>query len=128
MKRLTLFLALLAVGAIVLAACGGGAGGSTGGGVVSAGASGIKDPALIGKWISADGGSGYDFKDDFSVVVTNVGAETKGNYNIVEGGKGSGKVEIAEGTGKVVWDYKITDDRIELTTPDGRARRMRKTQ
>jgi hypothetical protein len=128
MKRLTLFLALLAVGAIVLAACGGGAGGSTGGGVVSAGASGIKDPALIGKWISADGGSGYDFKDDFSVVVTNVGAETKGNYNIVEGGKGSGKVEIAEGTGKVVWDYKITDDRIELTTADGRARRMRKTQ
>ncbi|MCL5996689.1 MAG: hypothetical protein M1546_11635 [Chloroflexi bacterium] len=129
MKRLTVFLAFLAVGAIVLSACGGGSGsGSTSGdAAVSAGGSGIKDPVLIGKWISADGGSGYDFKDDFSVIVSNVGSETKSTYNIVEGGQGSGKIEIGESAGKVVWDYKITDDLIELTTPDGRSRRMRKT-
>jgi hypothetical protein len=140
MKRLTVLVAFLISSALLLAACGGGSssgsatttgassGASSSGGAVSAGASGIKDATLIGKWISADGGVGYDFKDDFNVTVTAVGEDVKSSYNITVGGKGSGKVEIMESGAKVVWDYKITDDRLELTTPEGRSRRLKKTQ
>ncbi len=82
----------------------------------------------MGKWITADGGYSYDFKDDFTVVVTNVGAEIKEPYNIVEGGNGQGKIEIAENNAKVVWDYKISDTKLDMTTPDGRSRKLSKTQ
>ena len=139
MKRLSAFLALLITSAMLLAACGGGggstaSGGSTSGGssasggdTVSPGASGIKDPALVGKWISADGGSGYNFKDDFSVIVTVVGSDIPGSYNIVSGGQGSGKIEILEDGKKVTWDYKITDTKIDFSTPEGRSRKMSRT-
>lgn len=129
MKRLSVFVMLLVTSAMVLSACGGGGAGSgSGGAVLKGGASGIKDAVLLGKWISADGGSSYDFKDDFSVIATVVGGTATTNYNITEGGSGSGKIEIGEDGGKVTtWNYKIDGDRIELTTPDGRARRMRKT-
>jgi hypothetical protein len=129
-----MILACVLVGTMVLAACGGdsgtgggqAAGGQTGGGGA---ATGIKDAALLGKWISADGGSGYDFKDDFSVVVTNVGAQYNATYNIVEGGNGAGKIAIGEDGGKsATWDYKITDNRLEMSTPEGRSRRMMRTQ
>ncbi len=93
------------------------------------GASGVKDAALLGKWISADGGSAYDFKDDFNVVVTSVGAQYNATYNIVEGGNGAGKIAIGEDGGQVAtWDYKITDNRLEMSTPEGRSRRMMRTQ
>jgi hypothetical protein len=96
---------------------------------VQAGASGIKDAALLGKWVSADGGSSYDFKDDFSMTVQNVGSEYKSSYNIISGGNGTGKIEIGESNnGKTVWDYKITNDKIEFTTPEGRARKMSKAK
>jgi hypothetical protein len=131
MKRLSLFVMLLVTGAMLLAACGGGGGGASSGsstGTLKGGESGIKDTALIGKWISADGGSSYDFKDDYTVSATIVGGSYTTQYNITEGGKGSGKVQIGESDGKVTtWDYKIDQDRIELNTPDGRARRMRKS-
>ncbi len=97
-------------------------------GSVSPGASGITDPALLGKWITADGGSGYDFKDDFSVVITLVGSEIQSSYNIVEGGNGQGKVEIAEQSGVIVWSYKIDGARLDLAADGGRAKRLSKTQ
>ncbi|MCS7062087.1 MAG: hypothetical protein RMN25_13110 [Anaerolineae bacterium] len=97
-------------------------------GSVSPGASGIKDPALLGKWITADGGSGYDFKDDFSVVVTMVGSEIQSAYNIIEGGNGQGKVEIGEQSGVIVWTYKIDGGRMDLTAEGGRAKKLTKTQ
>ena len=138
MKRLSMFFIFLITAAMVLAACGGGGGaanptsgsntGSSGGGAsVTPGASGIKDATLLGKWISADGGNGYNFKDDFSVIITSVGEDTPSNYNITEGGNGSGKVQIAESGSVVTWDYKITNDTLDMTTPDGRARKLRKT-
>ena len=137
MKRLTMFFVFLITAAMVLAACGGGGGaanptgssntGSSGGASVTPGASGIKDASLLGKWISADGASGYNFKDDYSVVITSVGEDTPSNYNITDGGKGSGKVQIAESGGVVTWDYKITNDTLDMTTPDGRARKFKKT-
>jgi hypothetical protein len=135
MKRLPMILACALVGIMALAACGGdsGAGGGQAAGGQAGGttgqATGIKDAALLGKWISADGGSAYDFKDDFSVVVTNVGAQYNSTYNITEGGNGAGKITIGEEGGKsATWDYKITDNRLEMTTPEGRSRRMTKTQ
>jgi hypothetical protein len=132
MKRLTLLFAFVVVGTMLFTACTRTvptSSGSGSGGAVQAGASGIKDAALLGKWVSADGGSSYDFKDDFNVTVQNVGSEFKSTYNILEGGNGSGKIEIGEsGGGKTVWDYKITDVKIEFTTPEGRARKMTKTQ
>jgi len=135
-----MFFVLLVAGTLVLAACGGGGGsgagntpsgsntgsGGTGANVIP-GASGIKDATLLGKWISADGGNGYNFKDDFSVVVTIVGADTASSYNIVEGGNGTGKVQIAEGGSTVVWDYKIANDTLDMTTPEVRSRKLRKT-
>jgi hypothetical protein len=139
MKRLFIFLAFLITGSLLLAACGGGSSSSSGGGstttssggsggaVVTPGASGIKDPALLGKWISADGANGYEFKDDFTVISTLVGATTTSGYNIVSGGQGSGKVQIAENNQVVTWDYQITADKIAFTTPDGRSRKMTKT-
>lgn len=133
MKRLFAFLTFLVTAALLLAACGGGStaktagtGGSAGGPSVTPGASGIKDPALIGKWSTADGGSAYDFKDDFSVIITNVGSTAPSVYNIASGGSGSGKVEITEDGKKVTWDYKITADVLDMTTPEGRAKKLRK--
>jgi hypothetical protein len=136
MKRLSAFLVLVITGAMLLAACGGSGGtsssggsGSTGssGGAVKGGASGIKDASLIGSWYTADGGSGYEFKDDFSVSITNVGSITKGTYNITEGGNGTGKVEISDGSTSTTWNYKITDKTsIDLTTDDGRAKKLKK--
>ena len=137
MKRLSTFFVFLITAAMVLAACGGGGGaanptgssntGSSSGASVTPGASGIKDATLLGKWISADGGNGYNFKDDYSVIVTAVGEDTPSNYNITDGGKGSGKVQIAESGSVVTWDYKITNDTLDMTTPDGRARKLKKT-
>ena len=137
MKRLYTFLVLIITGAMLLFACGGGgaggsnSGGSTGGsssgGSVSPGASGIKDATLIGTWYTADGGSGYDFKDDFSVSITNVGAVTKGSYNITEGGNGTGKIQIGDASSSTTWDYKVIDKtNLDLTTPDGRAKKLKK--
>jgi hypothetical protein len=97
-------------------------------GSVTPGASGIKDGVLLGKWITADGGSGYDFKDDFSVVITMVGSEIRSSYNIVEGGDGQGKVEIGEQSGVIVWTYKIDGARMDLTADGGRAKKLTKTQ
>ncbi len=97
-------------------------------GSVSPGASGIKDAGLLGKWITADGGSGYDFKDDFSVVITMVGSEIQSSYNIVEGGNGQGKVEIGEQSGVIVWTYKIDGARLDFTAEGGRAKKLTKTQ
>lgn len=97
-------------------------------GPVSPGASGIKDGALMGKWITADGGSGYDFKDDFSVVITMVGSQIQSSYNIVEGGNGQGKVEIGEQSGVIVWTYKIDGGRMDLTADGGRAKKLTRTQ
>jgi hypothetical protein len=136
MKRLFAFLAFLVTGAMLLSACGGGggsssggssSGGSSGGGAVTAGSSGIKDATLLGKWTTADGGSGYNFKDDFTVVIASVGDDTNSIYNIASGGQGSGKVEIKESSGKVTWDYTITGDTLSLTTPEGRAKKLKKT-
>ena len=139
MKRLTMFFVWLVTGALILSACGGGgsgagntpsgSNGSSGGtsAQVTPGASGIKDATLLGKWITADGGNGYNFKDDFSVVVTSVGEDTPSSYNIVSGGNGTGKVQIAEGGNAVVWDYKVANDTLNMTTPDGRSKKLRKT-
>lgn len=137
MKRLSAFLVVLVTGALLLASCGGSSSsgtpggaassGSSSGGDVKAGASGIKDATLLGKWISADGGSGYNFKDDFSIVINTVGNDTNSVYNIASGGQGSGKVEIKESSGKVTWDYKITGETLDLTTPEGRAKKLKKT-
>jgi hypothetical protein len=137
MKRLYAFLVILITGAMLLAACGGsgsssgstsaGGGDTSSGGSVQPGASGIKDADLIGSWYTADGGSGYDFKDDFSVSITNVGAVTQGSYNILEGGNGSGKIQIGDSSGSTTWNYKITDKtNIDLTTDDGRAKKLKK--
>ncbi len=135
MKRLFAFLAFLVTGAMLLAACGGGGsagttsggGAASGGGAVTAGSSGIKDASLLGKWITADGGSGYNFKDDFSVVIASVGDDTNSIYNIASGGQGSGKIEIKESSGKVTWDYKVTGDALDMTTPEGRSKKLKKT-
>lgn len=97
-------------------------------GSVTPGASGIKDGALLGKWITADGGSGYDFKDDFSVVITMVGSQIQSSYNIVEGGNGQGKVEIGEQSGVIVWTYKIDGGRMDLAADGGRAKKLTRTQ
>ncbi|MCL4505381.1 MAG: hypothetical protein M1434_14000 [Chloroflexi bacterium] len=142
MKRLFAFLTFLVTAALMLAACGsgggsndankpgsGGIGGVTSGGggpSVTPGASGIKDASLLGKWSTADGASAYSFKDDFSVIITAVGADTTSHYNITSGGNGAGKVEIDESGAKVTWDYKITGDVLDLTTPEGRAKKLRK--
>lgn len=140
MKRLYAFLVLVITGAMLLAACGGSGGASgtsssgsttssssSSGGAVKPGASGIKDAGLIGSWYTADGGSGYDFKDDFSVSITVVGSVTQGSYNIIEGGNGTGKVEIGDSTSSTTWNYKITDKTsIDLTTDDGRAKKLKK--
>ena len=140
MKRIYLFLVLLVTGAMLLAACGGGGsagsgtasstttgGSGTAGGAVTPGASGIKDAKIVGNWSTADGGYAYDFKDDFSVTLTNVGSTSQGGYNIVSGGDGKGKIQITEGTGSTVWDYELgTDGVLRLTTPDGRAKNLRK--
>ena len=140
MKRL-MVIALALSGALILSACGGEAtpsganggaspttGASNSAGAVSPGASGIKDAALLGKWITADGGSGYDFKDDYSVVITMVGNQMQSSYNIVEGGSGQGKVEIGEQAGVIVWTYKIDGEKMEFTADGGRAKRLSKTQ
>ncbi|HEY3288814.1 MAG TPA: hypothetical protein VGK87_01670 [Anaerolineae bacterium] len=136
MKRLSAFIVVLLTGALLLAACGGASSGTTGGaasggsssgGDVKAGSSGIKDTVLLGKWITADGGSGYNFKDDFTVVILSVGDDTNSIYNIVSGGNGTGKVEVKESSGKVTWDYKITGESMDLTTPEGRAKKLKKT-
>ncbi len=140
MKRLYAFLVLVITGAMLLAACGGSgstsgtsssssttSSSSSSGGAVKPGASGIKDASLIGSWYTADGGSGYDFKDDFSVSITVVGSVTQGSYNIIEGGSGTGKVEIGDSTSSTTWNYKITDKTtIDLTTDDGRAKKLKK--
>ncbi len=135
MKRLFAFLTFVVTAALLLAACGGGstpknagtgANASGGGPSVTPGASGIKDAALIGKWSTADGGTAYDFKPDFSVTLTVIGSSTPSHYNIVSGGNGSGKIEIDETGGKVTWDYKITGDVLDLSTPEGRAKKLRK--
>ena len=141
MKRLYAFLVLVITGAMLLAACGGSgstsgtsssgsttsSSSSSSGGAVKPGASGIKDASLIGSWYTADGGSGYDFKDDFSVSITVVGSVTQGSYNIIEGGNGTGKVEIGDSSGSTTWNYKITDKtNIDLTTDDGRAKKLKK--
>ena len=136
MKRLSVFLVFLVTGAMLLAACGGGgatnsstnsSGASSSGGAVTAGSSGIKDATLLGKWTTADGGSGYTFKDDFSVVIASVGDDTNSIYNIASGGQGSGKIEIKESSGKVTWDYKVTGETLDMTTPEGRSKKLKKT-
>jgi hypothetical protein len=138
MKRLYAFLVLVITGAMFLAACGGSGGGSTSGtsssgsssssgGAVKAGASGIKDASLIGQWYTSDGGSGYNFKDDFSVAITDVGSVTQGGYNITTGGNGSGSVEIGDTSGSTTWTYTVTNQtNLDLTTPDGRAKKLKK--
>ncbi len=129
MKRLFAFVALVVSGALLLAACGGGGSNaaSSGSSSVTGGSSGVKDTTLLGKWITADGGSGYEFKDDFSVIITSVGDDTPSTYNIASGGQGSGKVEILENKAKVTWDYKVTGESLDLTTPEGRAKKLKKT-
>jgi len=146
MKRLMLAAALLS-GVLAMSACGGepaptggdGAGAATPvpatavgaparSGSVTPGASGLKDAGLLGKWITADGGSGYDFKDDFSVVITVVGSEIQSSYNIVEGGNGQGKVEIGEQSGVIVWTYKIDGARLDFTADGGRAKKLSRAQ
>ena len=138
MKRIYLFFVLVITSGMLLAACGGGqasggatggstTGGSSAGGAVTPGASGIKDAKILGLWITADGGSGYEFKDDFSAVIQDVGSKSNGAYNIVSGGDGKGKIQITNGTGSTVWDYELTSDGVlKLTTPDGRAKNLRK--
>jgi hypothetical protein len=44
----------------------------------------------------------------------------------VSGGSGTGKVQITEGTGSTTWDYKIDSGVLNLTTPDGRAKKLKK--
>lgn len=146
MKRLMLIAVFLS-GTLAMAGCGGepapaqpsGSAGATPApatrvsaparsGSVSPGASGIKDQALLGKWITADGGSGYDFRDDFSVIITMVGSEIQSSYNILEGGNGQGKVEIGEQSGVIVWSYRIDGARMDFTADGGRAKRLSRAQ
>jgi hypothetical protein len=128
MKRLYVWIAALVTGAMLLTACGGGGTNpNSGTGDVKPGASGIKDAALIGKWVTADGGGVYEFKDDFTVSIQVVGAIVTVPYDIREGGKGEGKVAIAETAGNVIWTYKITGEKLDLTTPEGRAKRLSKS-
>ena len=82
---------------------------------------------LVGKWISADGGTGYDFKDDFSIIITSVGEKPSQLTTSLRVAKVLAKLQISESGGKVTWDYKITNDTLDLTTPDGRARKLKKT-
>lgn len=129
MKRLYIWIAALVTGAMLLTACGGGgaANPAANTGAIKPGASGIKDATLIGKWITADGGMEYSFKDDFTVSIINVSGTTIVNYDIMEGGKGEGKVAIAEVAGNVIWTYKIDGTRLDLTTPEGRAKKLTKS-
>jgi hypothetical protein len=86
----------------------------------------MKDAALIGKWITADGGMEYTFKDDFTVTIVNVNATNSVAYDIREGGSGAGLVAIAEPNGNVIWTYKINGEQLDLTTPEGRAKKLKK--
>lgn len=128
MKRFHLWFAMLLTGVILLTACGGGGSTTGGGGAadIKPGASGMKDAALVGKWITADGGMEYTFKDDFMVTIVNVNATNSVAYDIREGGSGEGLVAIAEPSGNVIWTYKITGEQLDLTTPEGRAKKLKK--
>ena len=134
MKRYNLFLVLILAGSLLMAACGGsgssgssvnGPTGNTSGPAVTPGASGIKDASLIGSWTSADGFTIYDFKSDFSVDVTSVGATTTNSYNIVSGGNGNGKVQIGHGTTSSTYDYKVANGVLTLTSADGTSKILR---